>query len=334
MSLRTDQPSDSDITDVGLLVFDGVTLLDVSGPAEVFSRARGFRLTYLSIEGGDVTTGCGLSLTHTLPIEHCPDLDVLVVPGSDELPHRDWDPTLLAAARLGVERARLVASVCTGAFVLAELGLLDGRRVTTHWKEAQLLARRYPGVHVEPDVLHVHDGRFITSAGISAGIDLALYLVENRLGTAAAREIARELVVFLHRPGGQSQFSPALRHPLPRTGQLHNLLQAVQSDPAEHSVASMARLANLSPRHLARLFTDELGTTPARWLTELRLDHACRLILDGHTVTESALASGFGSDESLRRAFAKQLGTTPSEYRARFASTRDLPGTTTAHPAR
>ncbi|MEL4356808.1 MULTISPECIES: GlxA family transcriptional regulator [unclassified Luteococcus] len=326
MSLRTDHPTDSDITDVGLLVFDGVTLLDVSGPAEVFSRARGFRLSYLSADGGHVTTGCGMTLATTLPMAECPALDVLVVPGSDDLPHRDWDPTLLAAARLGVERARLVASVCTGAFVLAELGLLEGRRATTHWREAQLLARRYPGVQVEPDVLHVHDGRFVTSAGISAGIDLALYLVELQRGAAAAREIARDLVVFLHRPGGQSQFSPALRHPLPRTGQLHDLLQTVHTDPAQHTVASMARAANLSPRHLARLFTDELGTTPARWLTELRLDHACRLILDGYTVTETALASGFGSDESLRRAFAKHLGSTPSEYRERFASTRDHDG--------
>jgi len=233
------------------------------------------------------------------------------------------DGDLLAAAALLAGRAQRVASVCSGAFVLAELGLLDGRRATTHWRHAETFARRYPRVKVEPDALHIRDGRYLTSAGISAGIDLALALVEDDHGADAAREAARELVVFMQRPGGQSQFSTALQTPPARGDLLGRLIASVLADPAaDHSLPAMAASAAVSTRHLTRLFQTELNTTPARWVERVRLDRAQQLLLDGHSVTVAARRSGLGSDETLRRAFARHLATTPTEYRRRFATTR------------
>jgi transcriptional regulator GlxA family with amidase domain len=177
-------------------------------------------------------------------------------------------------------------------------------------------------VRVEPDAIHVRDGRYVTSAGISAGIDLTLALVEEDHGADVARAVARELVVFMQRPGGQSQFSAALTTPPARSDALRALMAAVLADPAaDHSLPAMAARAAVSSRHLSRLFHGELGTTPARWLERVRLDRAQQLLLDGHGVTAAARDSGLGSDETLRRAFARHLGTTPTEFRARFSST-------------
>lgn len=309
--------------DVGFVVFPGVTMLDVSGPAEVFCGASGqYRVTYVSAAGGAVATSAGMAIADTVPAAGVEALDTLIVPGSEGLSTAPIDRALLGMVGRLATGARRVASVCTGAFILAELGLLDGRRATTHWRQAGELARRYPAVEVAPDTIHVRDGRFFSSAGITAGIDLALALVEDDLGSGAAREVARELVVFLQRPGGQSQFATAVAGQDSRHELLAPVIRQVRDDPAGHTVSSMAAAAALSPRHLHRLFVAELGATPARWLEGVRLDRACRLILDGRSVTRAAELSGFGSDESLRRAFGRQLGTTPSEYRARFATTR------------
>ncbi|MFC7584403.1 GlxA family transcriptional regulator [Nonomuraea antimicrobica] len=249
-------------------------------------------------------------------------VDTLVVAGADHLAVRGPDDDLLTAARALADQAARVASVCSGAFVLAALGLLDGRRATTHWRHAQTLARRHPRVRVEPDALHVRDGRYLTSAGISAGIDLALALVEHDHGANVARDIARELVVFMQRPGGQSQFSTALATPPARSDLLRSLTASVLADPAaDHSLPAMAAYAAVSTRHLTRLFQTELNTTPARWVERVRLDHAQRLLLSGHSITSAAHHSGLGSDETLRRAFARHLGTTPTDYRRRFATT-------------
>lgn len=308
------------MTRVGFVVHPGVTMLDVSGPAEAFSRAGGaYEIVYLSAHGGTVPTSSGMSLADTVPVAAAGDLDTLIVPGSDAVATTAVDADLLAAVRSLEPGARRVASVCTGAFVLAALGLLDGRRVTTHWRHAARLARRHPGVQVEPDTIRMRDGRFFSSAGITAGIDLALALIADDLGEGAARSTARELVTFLRRPGGQQQYSEAVLsgegHPV-----LGPLLRSVEADlAAPHGVGSMAAAAALSPRHLTRLFSRELGTTPARWLESVRVHRACELLLEGHTVTVTAQRSGFGSDETLRRAFDRQLGTTPTQYRARFA---------------
>lgn len=312
---------------VGILVFDGVTMLDVIGPTEVLGKARefgsGHEVVLISPRGGDVMTSTGLRLGPTIPAHEVGDLDTAIVSGGDRLPTQVIEEELLAAARAAASGARRLASVCTGAFVLAALGELDGRRATTHWRHVESLARRYPRVLVQPDAIFVEDGHVVTSAGVSAGIDLTLALVEHDEGAQLARDVARELVVFLQRPGGQSQFSVATRTPVPRSAPIRGLLAAVVAEPgADHSPAAMAAAIPTSTRHLTRLFRTELGTTPARWVERTRLEAAQRLLLEGHTVTSAAEHSGLGSDESLRRVFGKHLGITPSEYRQRFASSQ------------
>ncbi|MFJ9627143.1 GlxA family transcriptional regulator [Streptomyces sp. NPDC101175] len=312
---------------VGFVVFDGVTMLDVSGPAEVLHQSgklgHPYEVVLVSPRGGPVTTANGLTLTGTVTAADAGPVHTMVVAGGDLLAQQPPEEALLSTTRALTDHAARVTSVCTGAFVLAELGLLDGRSATTHWRQAATLARRYPRVRVEPDAIHVRDGRFVTSAGISAGIDLALALVEDDHGAAVARDVARELVVFMQRPGGQSQFSAATTTPPPRTDPLRSLIASVLADPAaDHSLPAMAATAAVSTRHLTRLFRTELGTTPARWVERVRLDRAQHLLLEGHSVTSAAHHSGLGTDETLRRAFARHLDTTPTHYRSRFASTR------------
>lgn len=318
---------------VGFIVFDDVTLLDVAGPAEAFTNAarivqgaggsQGYEIVHISSDGQQVRSSTGLIIAGTVAPREAGPIDTLFVPGAEPIGVAPPDAALLAMVGGLVDDARRVASVCTGAFVLAELGLLAGRRATTHWRQAGDLARTYPDVSIESDTIHVRDEKYFTSAGITAGIDLALALIEDDHGSHVAREVARELVVFLHRPGEQDQFVPlhastADSHPV-----LGPLMARVLADPAgDHSVASMAADAAVSPRHLHRVFVHEVGATPARWLEGIRIDVACQHILAGRSVTRSAQLSGFGSDETLRRAFARQFGTTPSEYRSRFASAR------------
>jgi len=325
---------------VAFVVYDGVTLLDVSGPLEVLHQANRdghrYETVLVSPRGGEVTTASGLTLAGTKTPDDVTQtdadaggriagrvgrIDTVVVAGADHLVDGVPDDVLAVTAELvaGVGR---VASVCSGAFVLAALGLLDGRRATTHWRHAAVMARQYPKVAVEPDALHITDGRYVTSAGISAGIDLALALVEADYGADVARATARELVVFMQRPGGQSQFSTAMETPPARSGLLRTVTETVVADPAaDHSLPSLAASAAVSPRHLTRLFRSEFRTTPSRWVERVRLDRAQQLLLDGHSITKAAQLSGLGSDETLRRAFARHLGTTPTEYRRRFQAT-------------
>ncbi|WP_350280537.1 helix-turn-helix domain-containing protein [Kribbella sp. HUAS MG21] len=306
---------------VGFVVYDGVTLLDVTGPLEVLHQANLVRAgmyepVLVAKAGGQVTTASGVVLAGV--VAGVEEVDTVVVAGADHLVEGVPDEVLEVTAKLAVG-ARRVASVCSGAFVLAALGMLDGRRATTHWRHAAAMARQYPKVQVEPDALHVTDGRYVTSAGISAGIDLTLALVEADHGAGVARAVARELVVFMQRPGGQSQFSTAMATPPARTDQLRGIADAVLADPAgDHSLPSLAAAAAVSPRHLTRLFQSEFRTTPARWVERVRLDRAQQLLLDGHSITTTARLSGLGSDETLRRAFARHLGTTPTEYVRRF----------------
>ncbi|MEU4190525.1 helix-turn-helix domain-containing protein [Kribbella sp. NPDC026611] len=306
-------------TRVAFVVYDGVTLLDVSGPLEVLHQAGRYETVLVSPAGGEVTTASGLVLAGT--VKRTGRVDTVVVAGADHLV--DGVPTEVLAVTEGLAKTAVrVASVCSGAFVLAALGLLDGRQATTHWRHAAALQRQYPKVDVVPDALHVADGRYLTSAGISAGIDLALALVEADHGADLARAVARELVVFMQRPGGQSQFSTAMATPPPRTDLLRTVTEAVVADPAaDHSLPRMASYAAVSARHLTRLFQTEFQTTPGRWVERVRLDRAQQLLLDGHSITSAASLSGLGSDETLRRAFAKHLGTTPTDYRRRFQTT-------------
>jgi transcriptional regulator GlxA family with amidase domain len=311
---------------VVIVVFDGIKLLDAAGPAEVFAEANRFgasyRLVVASVDGGDVTTSVGTRFAVTARIDAIESADTALVSGGDNLVGQPIDPALVSALGGLCSRVRRIASICTGSFILAKAGLLDGRRATTHWRHAGLLARAYPQIAVEPDAIFVRDGDVYTSAGVSAGIDLALALVEDDHGADLVREVARSLVVYLKRAGGQSQFSALVEAPPPRRSQLRDVTDAIAADPAaDHSVRVLAARASLSTRQLTRLFSSELGTTPAQYVERIRID-AARAALDaGRSVAESARLAGFGSAETLRRVFVTQLGISPRAYRDRFRST-------------
>ncbi|MFI8491120.1 GlxA family transcriptional regulator [Streptomyces rubrogriseus] len=311
---------------VVVLVFDGMKLLDLSGPAEVFSEANRFgadyRLSIVSADGSPVRSSIGMRVPADTDVRAAAAHDTLVVVGGDALPDSPVDPVLGAAAKELAERAERIASVCTGAFVLGAAGLLEGRRATTHWQHTATLARRCPSTRVEADALFVKDGSTYTSAGVTAGIDLALALLEEDHGPGLARQVARSLVVYMQRAGGQSQFSASLQGPAPRTPVLRLVQEAVQGDPtADHGLEALAARVRVSPRHLTRMFRAELDTTPMKYVELIRFDMAKALLDAGHNATEAATRSGFPSYESLRRAFARHLGLSPIGYQQRFATT-------------
>jgi transcriptional regulator GlxA family with amidase domain len=308
---------------VVIVVFDGVKLLDAAGPAEVFAEANRFGADYLlefaSVDGRDVTTSIGARFPVTGSISSIDSADIVLVAGGDDLVGRPIDPALVEALRTVPARTRRLASVCTGSFILAQAGLLSGRRATTHWRHTRLLARAYPDVGVEPDAIFVRDGDVFTSAGVSSGIDLALALVEMDYGAELVREVARSLVVYLKRAGGQSQFSVLVEADPPPGSALRVVINAIAADPAaDHSVKKLASLASLSTRQLTRLFQSELGMTPARYVELVRIDFARAALEAGRTVAEAARLAGFGSTETLRRVFLHHLGITPKAYRDRF----------------
>ncbi|MFB7636248.1 GlxA family transcriptional regulator [Streptomyces sp. NPDC056149] len=313
---------------VVMLAFEGARLLDVTGPLEVFSVAARlggrYEIRLCSPDGHPVTTASGTRLAVDAGVRELSahPLDTVLVPGAEDLTRGRFPPGLLDAVRALAGRSRRVASVCAGAFALAGAGLLDGRRATTHWRHTATLAARHPTLTVDPDAIYVRDGDLFTSAGVSAGIDLALALVEADEGPDLAREVARDLVVFMQRPGGQSQFSVPARTPRPRHDALRALLDAIAADPAaDHSNTALAARAGLSPRHLTRLFREHTGTTPAGYVEAVRLEAAQTLLANGETATATARRTGIGTDESLRRLFLRRLGVTPSAYRARFHTT-------------
>lgn len=311
---------------VVIIVFDDVTLLDVAGAAEVFAEANRFGADYglkiASLDGRDVTTSIGTRLGVTDSISSIESADTVMVAGSDDLVGRPIDPALVDAVKSVSARTRRLASICTGSFILAQAGLLNGRRATTHWREARLLARAFPDITVEPDAIFVRDGDVFTSAGVSSGIDLALALVEMDYGTKLVREVARWLVVYLKRAGGQSQFSVLAEADPPPQSALRPVADAIAANPAaDHSAKRLAARASLSTRQLTRLFQSELGTTPARYVEMVRIDVARAALDAGRTVTDAAHLAGFGSAETLRRVFISRLGVSPKAYRDRFRTT-------------
>jgi transcriptional regulator GlxA family with amidase domain len=308
---------------VVIVVFDGVTLLDVAGAGEVFVEANRFGADYqlkiASVDGGDVTTSLGTRLGVTERIAAIDSADTVMVAGSDHLPGRAIDPALVDAVRSVSARTRRMASICTGSFILAQAGLLRGRRATTHWNETRLLSRAFRDVTVEPDAIFVRDGDVFTSAGVSSGIDLALALVELDYGSELVRDVARWLVVYLKRAGGQSQFSVLVEAQPPPQSPLRAVTDAIAANPgADHSVKRLAAHASLSTRQLTRLFASELGMSPAQYVELVRVDFARAALEDGRTVAETAGVAGFGSTETLRRVFANRLGISPKAYRDRF----------------
>lgn len=317
--------SDGPARSVVILVYEGAKLLDVAGPADVFGEANrmgaDYRIAVVSPDGADVTTSVGIRLSVDGGPELAAAADTVIVAGADLYPSTTVPRALADAARTLSRDARRLASICTGAFILAEAGLLDGKRATTHWRVAQALAARYPHTAVDLDAIYVRDGATYTSAGVSAGIDLALALVEEDYGPDLSRDVARALVVYLQRAGGQSQFSAPLQGTPPRTPALRRIVDLVVADPtAQHTQADLAAQLNLSTRHLSRLFRDELDTTPARYVESIRFDIARSLLDQGFNATEAAQRSGFPSYESLRRVFARELGISPAAYQRRFRS--------------
>jgi transcriptional regulator GlxA family with amidase domain len=317
-----------------VLLFDGVQSLDVSGPVEVLASLqrvpasselprRGYDVRTLSFDGAAVRTSSGLTIAADGSLDDAPDsIDTLIVPGGAGARAASADPLLLTWVVGASVRARRTVSVCTGAFVLAAAGLLDGRRATTHWSAAAALARLHPRVDVDPDPIFVRDGDVWTSAGVTAGMDLALALVEDDHDRDLALTIARHLVLFLRRPGGQSQFSATLAAQQPTREPLRDVQRAVLDDVArDHSVDAMAARAHMSPRHFARAFRAETGVTPARYVERVRLDAARRALEDtGDPIVSIAAACGFGTAETMRRAFLRALAVAPAEYRRRFQS--------------
>ncbi|MFE9728046.1 GlxA family transcriptional regulator [Streptomyces sp. NPDC005794] len=308
-----------------VVLFGGVQSLDVSGPMEVFAGASRFpgvsyELRTASLDGAPVRCSSGLTLVPDGTLADAPVPDLLLVPGGAGT--RTPDPELVRWLRTHAPQARDLVSVCTGALLLAEAGQLDGHRVTTHWSVCETLARAYPAVRVDPDPIFVRDGRLATSAGVTAGIDLALALVEEEHGRDVALDVARRLVVFLRRPGNQAQFSAQLTAQTAVRAPLREVQHWITEHPdADLSVEALAARARLSPRHFARAFQAETGLTPGRYVERVRLEQARRLLEDtADGVTGISRASGYGTPEAMRRAFVKALGTAPAEYRRRFRS--------------
>ncbi|MFF0387978.1 GlxA family transcriptional regulator [Kitasatospora sp. NPDC004615] len=299
------------------VLFDGVQSLDVTGPLEVLSAA-GYRIRTASPGGLPVRTGSGLCLLPDEDLAHAAAPHTLIVPGGPGT--RRPAPELVARIAELADGAERIASVCTGAFLLAEAGLLSGRRATTHWSHSAELARRFPDVTVEPDPIHVRDGRVVTSAGVTAGIDLALALVEEDVGRELALGIARHLVMFLRRPGGQAQFSTQLAAQLAVRQPLRDVQRWITEHPdADLSVEALARRAALSPRQFARVFAAETGTTPGRYVDGVRLEVARRRLEDSDDgIEQVARLSGYRNPEAMRRAFARTLAVSPLDYRRRF----------------
>ena len=311
-----------------ILAFDGVQLLDVTGPIEVFEAARQrgarYRVLVASPTGGDIVAGSRTRLGADCAFAELPQrIDTLVVPGAPDWRGIAADQQLVTTVADAARRTRRTASVCAGAFVLAAAGLLDGRRATTHWELAGDLARNYPQITMDADAIFVTDGPIHTSAGITAGIDLCLALVEADHGAELARDVARHLVVFMQRPGGQAQFSARLDLATMTQSPLRQVLDDIVHNPtADHSLETLSERAGFSVRHLTRVFRRELGVTPGRYVESVRIEAAkARLQRSDEPLMTIAHTSGFRSDETMRRAFWRELSTTPAAYRERFRTT-------------
>jgi transcriptional regulator GlxA family with amidase domain len=331
MTPKTPRSPPNDVRIVEVLAFPAVQLLDVTGPIQVFASANRFMVEAgnaapyairVVAQGGpsvEATAGVEIAVQPLSPVDA--DVDTLVIAGGDGVHVSAEDPVLVDWVRERTKRARRTASVCTGAFLLAATSALDGRRAVTHWAFCAELARRFPDVRVESDPIFVQDGPIWTSAGVTSGIDLALALVEDDLGRAMALAVARYLVVFLKRPGGQAQFSEflSLQASEDKFGALHDWISRHLAD--DLSLPVLARQAGMSERSFSRHYAEATGLTPARAIEKLRVEGARHLLSETRVpVKRISQRCGFGSEETMRRSFLRLLDTTPQDYRARFAS--------------
>jgi transcriptional regulator GlxA family with amidase domain len=314
---------------IGIVGYDGVQALDIAGPADAFSLANvvldrkspAYEVVLLAATKGPVATESGVAFYAQTTLARCGLLDTIILPGGGAIRlHPDLRAALGRWLRANAPRTRRVASVCTGTYALAESGLLDGRRATTHWRYARDLQAHRPRVEVDADAIFVKDGKFYTSAGITAGIDLCLAFIEEDLGREIAMQVAREMVVYLRRSGGQLQYSQPLLLQVQSEDRFDDLAQWIHGHLNDDlSVEAIAEHADLSPRHLARKFKSAFGLTPADFVEELRLDEARWLLVNaGDAVEKVAKEVGYANDETFRRAFARRFGVVPSDYRSRF----------------
>jgi transcriptional regulator GlxA family with amidase domain len=319
-----DQPN------VVIVAYPGMQSLDAIGPFEVFAGATraaamlgaggGYQVVLASTDGTAVQAESGVGLcTAPLPDPDRP-IDTLVIPGGGQARAARSDQALMAWIGEVAPACRRVATVCTGAFLAAEVGLLDGRRVTTHWASAERLAHEYPALDVDGDPIYIRDGKFWSSAGVTAGIDLALALVADDHGDELAQTVARWLVMFLHRPGGQTQFASPVWVPRAERSTVRAVQTRVEASPGDdHRLSVLAAGASMSVRHFARVFTDEVGETPGRFVERVRLEAARRTLETTDSTLEVVAAEcGFGSAETLRRAFHRRMNVAPDSYRRRF----------------
>jgi transcriptional regulator GlxA family with amidase domain len=316
---------------IAIAVFPGIQSLDAVGPYEVFDAAGRiagttlYEVVLVARERGPLAASSGLAVVAQAAwAELKGPLDTLIVAGGQGVRAACDDPEFLGFLREATRLASRVASVCTGAFALARLGVLDGRPATTHWGACRRLAADYPRVEVRPDAIFVDDGDVLTSAGVTAGMDLALHLVERDHGAALALAVARQLVLFLKRPGGQAQFSAELAAQTAGVGPVGRAQAwALANLGAELDVTALAEAAGLSPRQFARRFRAETGQTPAKFVERARVEAARRRLEAGaQSVKVVAAACGFGTVEHMRRSFVRLLGVSPDSYRARFRPAR------------
>ena len=319
---------------VGFLGYDGVQALDLVGPLEAFMTAAAdedespeprYETLVIGLTDRPFTSETGIVFQPHNTLKNCPALDTLIIPGGRAL--RDGETSTIISEWLTprADRIRRIASVCTGVYALAPTGLLDGRKVTTHWRFARDLAKRFPNLRVEHDALFLRDEKFYTSAGITAGIDLALALIEEDCGPRVALSVARELVVYLKRPGGQNQYSEPLQFQFQASDRFADLAAWLPSHLRRNlSVEALAERAGLCPRHFSRRFKEVFGATPAVFVEKLRLDEARRRLATRTSTIDGVAASiGFNSSKAFRRAFERQFGVNPTSYRRRFAAHRN-----------
>jgi transcriptional regulator GlxA family with amidase domain len=315
------------------LAWEGCQVLDVTGPAEVFSVAAAmtdgdaYTLRIASLDGGDVASSSGVRIGVETAIGDIGSIDTLLVPGGFTWPEAMHDERLIAALRAAAARSHRVLAVCAGAFIAGSAGLLDGRRVTTHWQFVDDLEDQFPHAQVERGPIFVGDGNVFTSAGGTASIDLALALVEADRGPGLARQVAQFLVVFMQRPGGHDQLSVRLGAQPEVSSPLRTLLDGIAEDPAgDHRLEALSERSGFSERHLTRVFAREIGTTPARYVEQVRIE-AARALLERSDAPLEVIArhSGLNSPETLRRRFSRAVGMTPHVYRQRFRATWSQP---------
>ena len=313
------------------VAYPGITALDLVGPHEVFAATGAYDITIaapddtFTTDRGAVPTGRGPTILADRSLRSLRGpIDTLVVCGGNSAMAAARDDVLVRAIARAAARSRRVASVCTGAFLLAAAGVLDGRRATTHWQACELLARRHPAITVDKDPIFVRDGDVWTSAGVTAGMDLALALVTEDLGRETALRVARQLVMFVQRPGGQAQFSAQLGQQTAERDPIVELQGWIAEHPdGDLNVERLADRVAMSPRHFARVFRDEVGVTPAAYVEIARVEVAQRLLeTTGLGVDDIARAAGFGTVETQRRAFARRVGVSPRDYRDRFRPAR------------